>query len=508
MKRLLAGCLMILFFLFGCGGGGDSSGTGDNTIADDDTIADDNTIADSDFISISGQFGSSYAFYKKRWYDYFVKTVYATYGQIAKSLAVPIISGQGCLEYAQEFEIEADGSFSVELEKSINGADANWIILIEETDGDIYFLSIPTVETTESLIVLPVAEATEDIDLGDIDSNDDEAQSEITIDELATKVTYNIEALEEIAEMDNTLKSIVNTYLNSYNIPEDETINGCLSVGASGDYFSINSEFSTAENYSGYAVIMNGGNNSVLANNFTEIYSNDGTLQLTIPPGGTIYDGTDYYDFNNPVVSSASETIAYDADGTQMYSCGAFYWVANGTDGSVGLNVLPSTSEIPPGIFELQLRETEAEPYETIGKYIFSYNLQLTEDLHLKVPTPALKLDLDENNRILGAFIKWYIYNETTSGYEEISVEALEMVANGYSFGITDYNGISGNTERYGCGNEGLSFSIDYIDLASCTTCEDMYYDYDYEDKYNAYDIGVNINVADIGFRFNFRPDM
>ena len=160
-----------------------------------------------------------------------------------------------------------------------------------------------------------------------------------------------------------------------------------------------------------------------------------------------------------------------------------------------------TTKPIPTGNFELKLNNT------LIGKYQLSYSLPTTNDGHLKVPTPALKLDLDSNNKLKGAYVKWYIYNESTSQYEEADLNSLQAITDGYSFHIDDFNGITGNTNRVEIHCNDNNFSKNYVDITQCQNypSDGIYYNYNAEDKYSIDDFNINLNIGSSEFRFTYR---
>jgi len=470
----------------------------------------------SNSTKLSGSLGSSYAFLQKPWYkNLFATPAYAVgFGKITKAVAIPIAGNYTLIDKAKEVTINSDGTFSVSLEKQTTDpetgekVDLNWIVLLIKSDGTINFLSIPTADNSDSLVNLPIAKTTADIDLGEIDNNNDEGKSSKNLNNLSSKVTYNINELNSLATLDDTMKSIVNAYINNYGKNEDEIIEETLHIVSKGDYSTINTQYTKADSFQGYAFHLHANKNSSIAKNFNNLCGINSYLKLIPPSGATINAGGVNYTSSSPLQSTGG-TISNMSGGSQECSGGITYFRKD-SDGSVTVNFitgddsssLMTTKPIPNGNFILKLNNIE------IGKYQLSYNLPIANDgNHLKVPTPAIKLDLDSNNKLKGAYIKWYIYDEQNSNYKEASLSALQAVTNGFSFHINDFNGISSNTNRVGIRCNNNSFTTTYVDITKCENypSNGIYYNYNTEDKYSIDDFNVNIDIGNSEFRFTYR---
>jgi hypothetical protein len=234
-------------------------------------------------VSLGGSFGSGYAYYKAPWYKNIIPKAYATgFGQIEKAVVIPIVNGEAILEEMKDVTINSDGSFSVNLNKALmfdgESYEANWIILVEKNDGTINFLSIPNNTNDDSLVNFPISQATSSsISLGSVANSNDEAQANITLTDLSEKVTYNINELNQLATMDDVLKSIVNRYKNNKGKSEDEIINETLHVVSTGTYANLTNDYEKASDFAGYAFHFHGGKNSLLATKFQNICDTNGT---------------------------------------------------------------------------------------------------------------------------------------------------------------------------------------------------------------------------------------
>ena len=117
------------------------------------------------------------------------------------------------MSYAKDITIEDDGSFAVTLRKVSGAGDKiTWMILLEKSDGNIEFLSVPSSDGSESLVNPPLAASTGDLDLGEITSNyaENEGESEKSLNDIKEALSLNINDLTAIAKLDDTLKSVLN----------------------------------------------------------------------------------------------------------------------------------------------------------------------------------------------------------------------------------------------------------------------------------------------------------
>jgi hypothetical protein len=226
--------------------------------------------------------------------------------------------------------------------------------------------------------------------------------------------------------MDDVLKSIVNRYKNNKGKSEDEIIEETLHVVSTGNYANLTNDYEKASNFAGYAFHFHGGKNSLLATKFQNICDTNDTLRLIPPSGATITANSVNYTTTNPFISKTNG-IETNTDGSKQCGENAFY-AREDVDGGVVLNfitgddntMLANTKPIPNGEFKLELNDGTL-----IGSYNLSYGLPLLNNV-LKVPIPALKLDVDSNNVVKGAWIKWYMYDG--SNFNEIDTNTLKTM--------------------------------------------------------------------------------
>ncbi len=485
-------------FIIGCGSGNNSN-NGNN----------------SSKVQISGNLGSTYAFYKTPWYEKILPLAYAAnFGQIKNAIAIPLVGSDVIISQAKNVTINNDGTFNVDLAKQITDPDTqekynlHWIVLLEKLDGSFSFLSIPNSSDSDTLIDFPIGKATTNhIDLGTIDNSGDEGISSKNLNNLTSDVTMNINQLNNLAKIDDTTKSVINSYKNNYGKSEDNMIDEILHVVISGDYTKINTQYTIANTFQGYSFHFDAGKDTSLAKHFTDLCGTDNYLQLVPPTGATITAGGNNYTASAPL-SSTHGTITNLTDGEQECSGGITYFKKN-NDGSVTVNlitgdtssVLATTKPIPNGDFKLKLNNS------TIGEYLFSYNLPITNNGNIKIPVPKIKLNLNSNNKVLGVYVKWYVYDKSTSQYNEINASTLANLTDTYSIHMDDFNGITSNTARDEIDCDDINISQNYIDVTKCQNypTNGMYYNYSGEDKYSLDDVNVVLNLGSTETRFTYR---
>ncbi len=477
---------------YGCGGGGGGSSS-------------------SGSVDFSGSFGSDYSFHRKGILDFLIPKAFASYGSVKRIIAIPIVNSRIVYEVAKLIDVNSDGTFSVNLEKTYtyNGTTykLNWILLIEKTDGDFEFLGISS--ANDSLINIPVGDITSGrIDLGVINKSNnrnDEASGDLSLTEFSQYTDLDLNSLEEFVKLDDIVKSVINLYVNNYGKPRDEYIAPKLHVVASGDYNVFRDNYSMAQNFQGYAFHIHTGSSNTISQNFENICNNNKKLKLY--PSGNVVANNITYNQSNPFQTQYAP-IQNRTDGGR--ECGSgIYYLRKDTDGSLTINfitgdtssALGKTKPIPSGWFYLKLGN------QNIAKFKFSYSLPLTRNnSYLKVPTPSVKLKVDNNNRVVGAYVKWYIYNENTSQFEEVSPQKFKWLVSYYGIHMDDFDGTNSNNSRLEIACDEIPIEKSYVDFTKdCKNYEDIYYNYGSQDKYSLDDFNLNINIYDNEYRFTYR---
>jgi hypothetical protein len=493
--------------LSGCGGSSSSvsSVTGDNKVY------------------VTGRFGSDYAYYKNHWWNRLFPRALATYGTVEKLVAVPIVRGDVWVGGIQEVQVGSDGSFSLSLTKQCEGSNwcegsnATWVVLVKKTDGTYQTLSVGAQDIGDSLVDFPIYLAATNIDVGTLSSSRDEARGDKDVSDIAPNFSVGASKLENIAMVDDVLKSLVNLVRNNYEKygkDENKYIYPMLHVVFSGNYTTLSSTYTIADTFGGYAFHFHAEPNSVISTNFNNI--RNGTYVLRLFPPENITAGGATYNATNPI-SSFGLLCGSTSSGDIECSNRQNFWMKKKSDDNevtlnfiIGDNVtqLVSTFPIPSGDFELKMGNT------TIGTYKFSTALPLvnaTAGLKLKLPVPKVKLNVDDDGKIRGVYVKWYVWNATSSSYEELTdYTFLKDFSSGgtYEIHITDYDGIASNRHRLDISCEEVRFDQTYVNLEQCENYPNggIYFNYSGEDKYSADNLSLNyLGAKDVEYRFSYR---
>lgn len=501
-SKLLVISACIMMSLSACNG--DGVATTSSSTSDSGTTGGTSTA-----VNLKGTLGSSYSYNQPSFFDRFLRSAIADYAQIKKAIAIPKNENGFGYEFAKEIAIGNDGSFSVDLPKKITSEGreytVSWVVLLEKLDGTVEFLSIPA-QNNETLLEIPIANVPSNLDIGTVNSQAGEAQSSSNTTVLANIVSLNVADLQQLAKNDDYLKAAANWYLNSYGRNNSTVTTETLQVVSSGNYDSIGANYNLAAAFQGYAFHFHAGKNSAIATGFNSICGSAGSLKLYPPDSTSLSTGSnnDTFTSSSPL-SSGAASITTQSSGEKECSGGISY-LRKDTDGQTTVNFivgddtsqLIATKPIPNGIFKLRMGD------QLIGNYQLSYNLPLANNV-LKVPVPAIKLNLDSNNRILGINIKWRSYNAVTNAFDLIDSATLSSVVDGFSIHLDDFDGVSGNSNRLEVSCSNITPATNYVDLSTCTNYQPMTYNYSGGDMYVADDINVNLYMLNTEYRFTYR---
>lgn len=277
----------------------------------------------------------------------------------------------GTVLSASTFDISDDGSFIVDLGENVVG---NYVLALlntnleEKKDHIVGFISIPVDDTTGALI-LPLNGETGTLDLGQLtESSQNEISSEADIDDISALLeSASIEQMRSSADFDNSVKMLINDYINVDFINDSEG----------------NSSYYTSEvslNYSGPNV-ENLWNNSAQITNFTlnglslKVYSHDNStnMQFVLP------------------------------DGTKQSNSGNF-----GEGSATKWEYSTNNSEIQSGWWKVINFETD----EVLGIFDFGLSFPTNTDGTVISPYMIPKFILDENQDIAGIDFNWFILKD------------------------------------------------------------------------------------------------
>ena len=507
MKKLLKATffLAISTILAGCGGGGGGSGS-----------ASSSTPATGNKVSVTGKFGSGYAYYKNHWWNKLFPRALATYGTVEKLIAIPVSKAGIWVNGIQEVQVNSDGSFNLSLAKQYKSSNVIWIVLAKKTDGTYQVLSVGAQDIGDSLVDFPIYSATANIDVGTVSPSGDEAKGDKDVSDIASSFSVGLNGLKNIAMFDDVLKALLNFIRNNYEKygkSESKYIEPVLHVTSTGNYTDLSNSatYTLAYTLEGYAFHFHGGPDSVISTNFDNVKNGEAVLRLFPPEDIEVGDTT--YNTTNPI-SSSGLTCSSTSDGSIECSNQDNFYMRKDPDGSVTLNFVTgdkadeivSTFPVSSKYFELKMDNT------LIGTYKFSTALPLINTgtgRKLKLPIPGVKLDTDNNGKIKGVYVKWYVWNSTSSSYEELTDYIfLRGFSGTFGLNITDYNGVTGNTSRLDISCGSIKFGQTYINVQQCEGYPPggIYYNYSGEDKYSAETLELNyVGASGVEYRFAYR---
>lgn len=112
----------------------------------------------------------------------------------------------------KEFSINQDGSFAIDLPQD---DDNNYVLLIMDLNQEEKKNQIIGYINIDGLLLIPQSDLVNDINLGTLELDDEYFNSETTLEEASTSFNnYNLNDLEIISEIDDTLRILKNHYIN------------------------------------------------------------------------------------------------------------------------------------------------------------------------------------------------------------------------------------------------------------------------------------------------------
>lgn len=211
------------FAIVGCGGGGGGSSSGGATT---------NAVKLSGTLKIGYEVQSDPSFVSQVLDAVLGKTAHAISTDVAVTAvwAVPVNRNDSpftaYFDQKKVAELAADGSFSVEVDTL-----SDWVlVLVDENatnkrDELVGFVAL-TDNADLSLLLVPVSEMNEgedELDVGEVSKDGDEAQSASLNETTAAKFSYGLDALKELASVDDSFKLLRNQYVNGSTTNMDVT---------------------------------------------------------------------------------------------------------------------------------------------------------------------------------------------------------------------------------------------------------------------------------------------
>ncbi len=454
--------ILALVFVLSCGGGGSSS----------------TPTSSGNTVTISGNVGSSYTVVSEpSLLDRFFALLssdraIAAGPQVDKVWGLPTVDGEvspESFQYKVEIPINSDGTFSVDLPKSVSvdmdgstvTLDLDWILLLinsqATTKQDMIVGYIALSDLSDSLLWMPISSASANIDLGTLSQVGNEARSTTTLSDAASAFTFSLDQLRQIAKTDDVLKNIKNVFANY-----DQSTGKYWLLepyfGWSDVPSSIKNQWSDPANlqFYGYAFYMPTNNTSNPT--FTEICNGTKTLKLYPPAAVHLLDNSATFDANNPIYTESGQ-IDQRQDGSQECG-GTYFYLRDDTQNSqaqmnwymynfiVGDDNLlapdTQTQPIPSGYWTLKLDDGTQET--TVATFDLAVASPFDSSGNPVIFMPSLNVTVDANDNITSIQLKFYTYDSQNNSWVEVTdSQVLEQMLTAIWVGINDYDGTTGN---------------------------------------------------------------
>ncbi|MGD1822182.1 MAG: hypothetical protein ACPKM0_05380 [Pleomorphochaeta sp.] len=286
-----------------------------------------------------------------------------------------------------EFEVNDDGSFSV----NINNNYDKYIILVMDLSQDDKIKQIVGYISLDGLIMFPIDEINENLDLGTMEAIEDEVNSETSLEDVASSFSYNINELEVISEMDDSLKIIKNHYINL-----------------------------DTHNFSKSSYNLKGNLNKVVNGDDTYTYSIDSY-------------GLDF--ITHSYLNNSGDATLESSDGNTEYELGSCYPNSSSVKYYKSFN---DNNILSPGIWKLK-----DNTGKTKGQYIYSLYKLKNDDDEFIVPLPYITFVI-ENDLLTEIDFNWKEAGESISG--EIANEFINRDTFWIQSNVIDGTYCSGRT--------------------------------------------------------------
>lgn len=383
-------------------------------------------------ISFSGQVGSTLS-----------GSEVSASAQADTILALPFSDRIGVedVRRAQEASVAPDGSFSIELSQSY----PNYLLILVDTslarhEQILGYVALSDLD--DSLISLPVGNASGDIDAGELTVDGDEAVSEHDLESYTAEFGMTLSELQERARSDDVLKRVKNLYANDHGSQWWET----------DVHFAWRDTLDMAHNrntdpysyaFEGYGVLLWARNyESELP--FWDIVNGDidvaihppkngsGVEEIALADGGTVVgpfanDAIDPNNVEERVVDGETRYYAGDSDfGVAKDGFG----VSLSGPGGTGVFGLPMSQ----GYWTVTRNGSE------IAWFDVAVGSPLDEAGNPRVPIPAFGFTTDGSGRVTGfAVDNWYSYDSSSGAYVE--VRDMSLIDEAISFAQLYANG-------------------------------------------------------------------
>ncbi len=456
-------CIITSLLLYSCGGGGggDSNTTSGSTSADT--------------ITVTGSVAQSYTVASRtsvldKLIAFFTGEKAIAAGQQVDTIwALPTIDGSiwpESFNYKVKISINSDGTFTLNLPKTatVDNSTFNldWLLLLinskaqNKTDMIVSYIALN--DLTDSLLWMPISNATDNVDLGQLTPVGNEARSSTTLSDVSNSFTLSLDQLKQIAKSDDVLKNIKNVFLN-YN-------------ESTGEYWflqpyfawkdipgSIKNQWSNPANlqFIGYAFYLE--TNNTTDPTFNEICNGTKKLRFYPPETVSLMDNSKSFGLSAPIETEQGQ-IQQRQDGAQECG-GTYFYLRDDTNTNsfhagymynfiVGddnlLSPISSSQPFPTGYWLLKSFDGNQET--EIGKFDLTAASPFDSNGKPIIFLPSLNVSVDNNNNITSVQLKFYKYDSQNGWTEVTDPTIINKMFTSLSVTFNDYDGTTSNSNQ------------------------------------------------------------
>lgn len=432
----------------------------------------------------------------------------ATQGPVDQVMAVPTNNdtySPDDLRDAITASVSAEGDFEISLPTS---DDRDWILLLlatslERKDQIQGYVALSDLDDT--LIQIPASAAQQDLALGTLSADGDEAVSETTIDEAEATFSLTADQLRELARTDNLLKAIKNVYINY-----DGSSSRFISVGAgyswtrSGNLVPGQLTHPSEYDYQGFGFTLSCENCS----EFTWEQVRDKATTISVYPPEPITVGSDTWDAGNPFENDGTmDTEVRDGGDWRTTGDGDFSALVQWDESNIDLRVHPPVGDFldppPDGLWTYELNGTPFA-YADVG-----VTDPFDENGNILILLPAVRLATNGDNQVTQVDVQFYRYSRTTGSFSLVTDLSMFEKNIGYiGTGFADLTGTTdngGTTKEIGVGEEEMVWENDRVYWRPAQLWG-LYTGVEDDSTYQVETVGVSYRINSIDFGVEFRP--
>lgn len=320
--------------------------------------------------------------------------------------------------------VEPGGSFSFDL-----ATNRDWVVLLvnsmaEPEERVRAYVTIGDVEA--SLVNIPVTKARTNVDLGELDAEGDEAQSETTVAQASESFTLSPSTMAEMARVDDAFRSVVNAYLNWH---DDGQVAYSItpSVIWSDPLGRLMDGTSTPQGYTflGYGLTLRTNDPRI----DVEAICNGSKVLRIVPPADVRVATGETLGADSPVQFAGPPEMHQEA-----MACGDQHFMSVGRwgDGGIADITVPATNylhltnahfvDIVEGWWHLELD----------GEVLATFDLNLASPvdaaLHPTGAVPAGQLAIDGSGLLTSLGIDWLRWDEPAAAFAPLELEPLQQL--------------------------------------------------------------------------------